>query len=322
MPTLKSVHVDRLLDSIVVATKQSLTEFVADKLFPFLPAEKESDKFGRYAPGTYLRRPTANPAGIIRQLGDTYPKANFAVTDDDFKCHQYGLELPLDDRTKRQADAAYDLENVPVELLTYHVMREREFRAKALATSTAVVTQNVTLAGVSQFDDVNSDPVSVIETGCEAILTATGMLPNIAMIPWQVWTEGIKHHPDLLDRLKYTFGQKKSVGPEGFFDIFSESFAPGAELVVPKVIYDSSKEGAAATSNGFLWPKDILLAYVDPTPVKERVTFGYTFENERLHASRRRDDSKDSDVSRVTEIVGEKVIENTCAYLIKDATSA
>lgn len=200
MPASNTVHVDRLLTAIVVAYKQDRSEFIADLVFPLLDAEKESDKYGKYDIATFFRRPSAK--GILRAPGAPYPKADFKLTSDDFKCEEYGLEFALDDRTRKNADAAYDVENVPVEMLTLNVLREREIRVKDIVTDTTKLTQNVTLAGANQWNDAASVPVTNIETASQTILEATGMLPNLAIFPWQVWRY-LKHHSQLLERIKY-----------------------------------------------------------------------------------------------------------------------
>lgn len=319
MPAVAKVHVDKLLDAIVIATKQELSEFIADQIFPEVSVDKESDKFGKYDVSTFLRRPTARAGGILRKPSSKFPRADFDTSTDDYQCEEYGLEHAMDDRVKDNADAAYMIESVPGELLTYHVAREREIRVKDTVTDTAKITQNTTLSGTSQWNDVGSNIVKHFEDASETILKATGRLPNLAVIPWQVW-RFVKHHPKLLERIQYKDSQKPTVGPQGFFDIFAESFAPDSKILVPKSILDSSKEGQTA-SLGYLWPKDVLVAYVDPAPVKGKPTFGYTMTKQRTMGQRYRDEEITSDVSRVSEILVEKVVEKNCAYLIKSAVS-
>lgn len=44
-PTQGNVHVDAILTNISVAFMQDQTQFGADRVFPIVPVQKQSDKF-------------------------------------------------------------------------------------------------------------------------------------------------------------------------------------------------------------------------------------------------------------------------------------
>lgn len=315
MPAAQSVHVDRLLTAIVIAYMQSADEFIAPQVFPIIPVEKEHDAFGKYDKSVFFRRPTVR--GIMRAPGAKYVKADFKLTTDNFQAQEYGLEFAMDSRTQALGDPAFDLVNTPTQMLTMHVLREREIRVKNIVTDTTKVTSNVTLAGSSQWSDTGSNPTGDVETGCRSVLVNFGVLPNLAVFPFEVWQK-FKYHPDVLAKIQYKPNQPVMLSPAGFFDIFAGSFAPGAKLLIPIVIYDTSVEGQTFSS-AFLWGKDVLIAYVNPSAPKEAPAFGNLLMQTPPEAVRYRDESINSDVTRVREIVAEKLVDNLGGYLIKAA---
>lgn len=321
MPQISKVHKDRLLSNIVVAYKQGLEEFKADKLMPVLGVDKLSDLFGRFDIANFFRRPSKR--GIRRAPNSPFLRADFTMADDSFKCEEFGLEHAMDDTIRRAADDVWGIDSVPVELLTYHVLREREIRVRDIVQDTTKLTKNVTLSGTSQLSDyTNSDPVGRIETAAESVWTNTGKLPNVFFTSRAVWKQ-LKHHTKLIDRLKYRAMKQfenGAIDPASFLDIFLGSFDPKAEVVITQGLNDTSAEGGTSAL-AELWGKHIIIAYVDPTPVKERPTLGYTMAAEEIGAFKYRDESVKSDVTRVGEICVEKLVEEKCGYLIKDAVA-
>ena len=54
-PTQSQVHVDAILTNISVAYLQRAENFIADKVFPVVPVDKQSDKFFTYDKNDWLR---------------------------------------------------------------------------------------------------------------------------------------------------------------------------------------------------------------------------------------------------------------------------
>ena len=54
-PTLGSVHVNRPLTNISQAYIQDSADFVADKIFPVVPVQKQSDRYFVYTKGDWFR---------------------------------------------------------------------------------------------------------------------------------------------------------------------------------------------------------------------------------------------------------------------------
>ena len=47
-PTISSVHTNRPLTNISIAWRQAATDFVADRVFPIIPVQKQSDLYYVY----------------------------------------------------------------------------------------------------------------------------------------------------------------------------------------------------------------------------------------------------------------------------------
>lgn len=317
MPASRLVHIDRLNTAIAVSYRNQLTSYIGDEISPRIKVPNKSDSYSKWPIDTWFRRPSTT--GIKRAPGAPFKRRDFDVGTGNYKTEQFGIEFPLDDSIKTNADAAFRMEQVPVEILTEDVVREREIRLAALLGSTANLTQNITLAGASQWNDVNSNIVKHIEDACDTIFSAIGRAPNLVSFPRQVW-RSVKHHPDLLDRIKYKDRKEPTVSRANIEEIFSDSFDPATKILIPKAIYDSSAEGQSSTLTP-IWGKDVLIAYIAPSPTLEQPSLTNTLEFMGITTVRYREEKIDSDVFRVMEDVQEALVDARCGYLIKSATA-
>ncbi len=84
----------------------------------------------------------------------------------------------------------------------------------------------------------------------------------------------LKHHPDILDRIKYTANltvPANMVGPQTLAGLFGVD-----RILVAKAIRNTAVENAT-DAYGFFHGKNALLMYVSPRPSLLEATAGYTF---------------------------------------------
>jgi hypothetical protein len=263
--------------------------------------------------------PPPEPGGIKRAPGTPFKRRDYDVGTDNYKTEQFGVEHPLDDSTKETPTRPSASSRSPSSCSPRTCVREREIRLAAQLTSTANLTQNITLAGASQWSDPNSNIVKHVEDACDTIFSAIGRAPNFWSLPRQVW-RSVKHHPDLLDRIKYKDRTDPTVSRANLEEIFSDSFDPATSIVVPKAIYDTSAEGQTSVLTP-IWGKDVIIAYIAPTPTIETPSLATTLEFMGLTTVRYREEKITSDVFRVMEDVAEKLVDARCGYLIKSAVA-
>jgi hypothetical protein len=313
-----SVHVDKVLTNISVAWPNE--GLVGSVLFPPVPIQKQSDRyyiFGResWSPHDDLRAPgtIANEIPGLKLSTDTY------------YAQEHSLQIPVTDEERLNVDSPMAPDRDATELVTSKVMLGREIAQKTMVTTTTNYASGntVTLSGTTQFSDyANSDPIGVFRTGMQAVHAKAFLEPNVAVIPYQVW-QIMQDHPDFIERIKYS--ERAIVRGE----LLGAIIAPGLRIVVPGVGYNTAADGQAV-SLGYLWGKDIVLAYVPPRAGLRVPSSFYEFVWNGQVVERWREEPRRSDLIRVRRAYDLKIVAQgegadlgkvITAYLIKNAVA-
>lgn len=307
MPLITSVKFDQLLTNISVQFASAPDGYLADRVLPPVPVQKESAAYWVYDKS---RMDTPDSKRAPRS---EYNRVDWSPSTDTYLAEQYGLEGEIDDEERTNAAAPLDLDVDTTEIVTDMVLNNREKRVSDLVLSTSNVSQNTTLAGASQWSDPNSDPLGDITTGRTTIYTgAPGYTPNKLLLGYQVF-ERLKLHPDIKEIVKYT--ERAIITASILAAVFEVD-----EVLIGKVIRRSSKEGAADAFTD-IWGKDALLFYSESRPTLKRASFGYQMRQNDLRVFRYREDKRDTDVIRVGEKQDEKLVAEKLGYLIKAAVA-
>lgn len=312
------VHRDRILTNISLGFPNN--GLVGDVLFPTVRVRKQSDlyyEFGRehWLPEDEQRAP-GTPAIEIPGL---------EVSTNPYFAKEYALAIPVADEERENADSPLDPDRDGTELITNKLMlrREQRIQAKVTATANYASSHSTTLSGTSQWDDyVNSDPIGDVKTGIRQIHSSLFMEPTVAIFPYEVMTQ-LEDHPDFIERIKYS--QLGILTAELIAALFGLP-----KIVVPGVGYNSGVPGGTE-SLGYLWGKDVILAWVS-SPGLKKPNFGYEFvwrfpNGKVQQVERWREDSRVADMIRVRRRYDLKFIsvdssgDTNAGYLIKDAVS-
>ena len=197
MPAAKDVYVDPLLTNLSVAYRNE--EFIADQIFPRIDVDKKSGFYFTFNKEN-LRKSDSRRTGYARAN-----RVDNALTKTPYgPLVEHSLEHFIEDDVIEQYDDPFDPRRNATNLLTEKLAIENEDDLATSLANTSVVTQNATLSGTAQWSDyTNSNPFQNIQTGLNAIQGNALKKANVAFMGYEVWAQ-IKHHPDLLDRIKYT----------------------------------------------------------------------------------------------------------------------
>jgi hypothetical protein len=296
-----NVHVDQILTNISVAWPNN--GLVGERLFPVVPVSKQSDKyyiFGRE--GWVVENDYRAPGTEANEI------TGLALSTDTYYATEHSLQAPVTDEERWNADSPLSPDRDATELVTSKVWLAREKAMKDLATTAAnyASTNTVTLSGTSQWNDyVNSDPISNIRTGKSAIHSRIFMEPNTAVMPYQVMTI-LEDHPDFIERIKYS--------ERGIVTSDLVGAVVGIEnIIVPGSGIATSALGQPITV-GYLWGKDVLLAWVPPRPGLKIPAFGYEFGwrgnpgGQLQYVDRWREEKRKSDLVRVCRYYDVKLV--------------
>lgn len=305
MPLVSQVKFDPLLTTVSIQYQPAPDGYLADLVLPPVPVARESASFWVYDKSRF------DVPDSKRSPRSNYNRVDWNATTDNYLTQQYGLEGEIDDQERKNAAAPLDLDVDTTEIVTDMVLNNREKRVVDLVMSTATVTQNVTLAGTSQWSDLdNSDPLNDLKTARQAIFQATGYRPNRMVIGYQTM-EALKLHPSIMEIIKYT--ERAIVTPQLLAAVFEVD-----EVLVGGVLRRTSKAGQTDVLTD-VWGKSVLIYYAEKSPSLKRASFGYQLREEDLRVFRYREDKRDVDVIRVSEKQAEKIIAAQLGYLIVNA---
>ena len=300
MPELENVHTDAILTNISIMYRNAA--YVGTQLMPIVPVKKRSDiyyiydsKADRFRIPKTLRAPKTESRTV-----------DWKVTEGTYSCDEHALNDLIDDIERDNEDKPLNLEVDTVEFLTDIIQLSLEMRTKT------VVEANLSANAPSVVweEYTNSNPISEIETGKAAIHAVIFKHPNVLLLGQSVY-DVLKHHPDILDRIKYV--QKGVVTAELLASVFEVE-----KVIIGAAGYNTAKEGKAA-SYSYLWGKNAILAYVEPRPGIKKFSLGYTFQSQKFQTRRARIEVKHSDWFEVGEIEIEKIVAAACGYRISPA---
>lgn len=270
-PTQSQVHVDAILTNISVAYLQRAENFIADKVFPVVPVDKQSDKYFVYDKNDWLRDEAQVRADGTESVGSGYN-----ITTATYYADVYAIHKDIGDQTRANADAPINVDREAAEFVTHRLLTRREIQfvndfmtTSKWATDVTGVAASPTTGQTIQWSDyTNSDPIEDIERGKAGILSVTGLEANTLVLGYDVF-RALKNHPDLVDRIKYTSSQTITE------DMLARMFDID-RVLVSKSIKATNKEGATGAYS-FTTGKTALLAHVAPNPGILTPSAGYTF---------------------------------------------
>jgi hypothetical protein len=264
-PTPSDVHIDAILTNISIAYIQDQNNFIANRVFPSIPVEKQSDRYFKYTKGDWFRDEAQLRAPATESVGSGY-----TLSTDTYNTLVYAFHKDVDDQVRANADTPLNPDRDATTFVTQRMLLRQELDWTSSYFTTSVWdTDVVGNTDFTRWDDYTaSDPIEDIETGKSTILTNTGFMPNVLVLGYDVFRQ-LRHHPDIVDRIKYTSSEVPAEG------ILSRLFGVD-RVLVSRAIRNSGAEGAA-NSFAQIHGKNAALYYVAPSPGILTPSAGYQF---------------------------------------------
>ncbi|QDB70587.1 capsid related protein [Pseudomonas phage RSP] len=272
-PTPGDVHVNRPLSNVSVAYIQSAEGFVADRVFPNIPSDSQSDLYYRYNTADFNRDEMQERAPGTESAG-----GGFEVATDPFFCRVHAFHHDIPDQRRANTDTQMAPDREATEFVTMKglIKRESQFANKFLKTG--VWSRDVSGAAaagadeVVYWDDDNSDPIKDIRREATRQHQLTGIRPNTLCLG-QVVLDALLDHPDIIDRLKY--GQTPGAAADvSLTDLAALFKVP--RIFVMSAVRNDAPEGKPA-NNVFIGGKNALLCHSATSPGLMTPSAGYTF---------------------------------------------
>lgn len=273
-PTPGDVHVAAALTDIAVAYMQDESVYIADKIFPVVPVNHQTDLYYVWSKADFFRDEAQLRADATESAG-----TGMNLNTQTYSAKVWALHQDLGAQVRANADPSVDLDMASTKMLMQKMLirRDRVFVSKYLTTGiwgtdvTGVAVGPAAGQTVQWNDAANSDPFADIALGQTVILQNTGQEANVLVLSWPVY-QALRMHPLVIDRIKYTspaFAGK--ITPQ----ILAEAFDV-EQILVSKAIYNTAAEGQAANMS-FVMGKSALLANRPSAPGLMVPASGYTF---------------------------------------------
>jgi hypothetical protein len=266
-PTLSQVHVNVPLTNMSVAYRQDATSYVATRVFPIVPSDKQSNVYYKYTKDDWFRDEATKRAPGVESSGSGYNLTNTSS----FTCDVFALHKDIPDQVRNNSDAMLNPDRDATLWLTSRMLLRLEKQWAADYFTTSKWLTDTTVA--AKWDDfANSDPIGDVRTGIITIQKRTGMKPNKLVLGAEVFIKLIDH-PDIVARLSggATASQMALVNENILARIFGVD-----EVLVCGAIENTAAEGATGTYS-FVQGKSALLVYTAPNPGLMTPSGGYTF---------------------------------------------
>jgi len=257
MPLLtpSSVHIDQPLTNLTTAYVQSQENFIADKVFPIVGVDKQSDKYYQYD------RAHMNRTGDVKKLAPRteVERIGMTVSNDSYFADVYGLGMDFDEQTLANEDTALDIRSAGAQTLSMRLMIHREKQFATNFFSAGVWTSQDLQSGrsITEWDVANSTPIKNVTDASRTIqLQSGGFRPNTLVVGREVH-DALVNNSDILARLNggATVTNTALVTKAKLAEIFEVE-----NYYVMEAVQNDTAEGATE-SNSFIGGKHAMLCY-------------------------------------------------------------
>lgn len=273
-PVVTDVHVNQPLTNISVAYIQSADNFIADKVFPIIPVEKQSDVYYQYAKEDWFRIFAEKRAPGTESAGGGYRVSPAPP----YYCDVYAFHKDIDHITRANYDAPLNADTDATKFVTNQALLLREsvfvknyFKDGVWGsdlTGEAYNESGQSESGFAFWNDPKGDPVKEIKKQIIRVAETTGYKPNTLVVSPYVMLE-LSEHPLIAERVKYT--QTASITNQMLAGLF------GVERVLePFATSVTAPEGDAA-NYAMMYGKHALLCYTPSSPGLYQPAAGYIF---------------------------------------------
>lgn len=271
MPLLSpsSVHIDQPLTNLTLAYVQSQDAFIADKVFPVLGVDKQSDKYYKYD------RAEMNRTGNVKALAPRteVERIGMAISNDSYFADVYGLGMDFDEQTLANEDAALDIRSAGAQTLVGQLLVHREKQFADTFFKDGVWGTDKTLT--TKWDATGSTPIqNVTDAAREIQLASGGFRPNTMVVGRKVH-DTLINHADILKRIGLEAGGSTANPALATRAMLARIFEV-ENYYVMEAVQNDRNEGASET-NTFIGGLHAMLCYTPASAGVMTPAAGMTF---------------------------------------------
>lgn len=328
-PTQSDLHVNTPLTNISVAYLQDQDIYMADRVFPRVPVNKQSDLYWKYHKSEWRRTDVERRAPSTES-----PGVGWNVETEQYFAHVYAVHKDIDDQLRANADSNFNLDRDATRFVTDQLLLKRDidwattyFSAGVWDNEETGVASSPTSGQFQQWDQTGSDPIGDVTSAVIAMRESTGKAPNVmVMNPYVL--HALRQHDDILDRIKYT---QRGIVTE---DLLASLFGVSRILITWATQntgdrFQDPSDSDTNASYSFINARHAALFYANESPSLMTPSAGYVFTwngymggNERgIRIKRFRQENIASDRIEGEMTYDMKVVSPDCGYFFEDAVA-
>lgn len=271
-PTQSDLHVNAPLTNVSIAYAVDASMFIADKVFPRVPVSKQSDLFWKYTKSDWRRTDVQRRAPGTESAG-----IGWKQDTGQYFAHVYAVHKDIDDQIRANADSVWNLDKDATKFVTNQLLLRRDLDwARAYFQEGVWGTDIAGSDDFDMWDDAASDVITQFDDLQTNFIRSAGQKANTLVLGARA-ISGLKNHPDLIDRIKYT--QRGVVTTDllaSFLDVervlvCHASYTDVAEMT------DGRAQDEKAEYDFIVDENSALLVYTPSSPSLMTPAAGYTF---------------------------------------------
>lgn len=254
-PAISDLHIDRYLSNLSIALIQSPDAFTGTYFGQPMRSKVQTNIISSWDRESFirdeakLRAPGAEPSLGKLNKGPDVP----------FNCQEYAFAEDVPDEQFKNIDDGIQFREALNQYITHKVLLKLDILTALKLFIVGIWGTDIdqTDPGFTQWDAVGSTPFQDVTTASNTIHAVTGRNANSALMGREVFN-GIQHNAEMIERIRYV---KAGVLTE---DLIASLWGI-AKMKVAQAIKATNAEGAAATTQSYIFGKSILVAYQHPT---------------------------------------------------------
>ena len=262
------LHIDRAMTNLSVAYAQGADAFIADKVFPIIKVQKQSDVYFEYSKADFFADLAEERAKGTESAGGEY---NISIADP-YYCKVYAYHEMITGEDRANADQPINLDRDATEIITHKLLLKKETLWAEKYFKTGVWGTDIiggTTEGFIKFDNDTSDPIKYIKALRRNMKEQTALEPNTIVMAPAVF-DALCEHGDIIDRIKYT--QKGIVTADLIAALFGVD-----KIYVASAVKNKGPLGSQTADMNFIMGKNLLLCHTNKAPGIKKASAGYTF---------------------------------------------
>jgi len=308
-----------IVDKLLTDASQAIINenMIATQILTPAPVMQTTGKIGKLGNG-HLRL----LSNIQHSGKGSYPMIETITRDSDtYDIEMRGLQDKILRQEYRNVEQPFDVElETALGLFSLLEIAEEKSLSDALG-DTSIITQNVTLSGNSQYNNLEnaaSTPLQDSRTAHATIRSKIGRKANIAIMSGNVF-DSLLYHNGILDKLGFRSNRAGSLSKEELARALDVE-----EVLVGDGVYNAAKKGQSDDIKS-IWANNLIFAHRAKSKAKYQKTLGYRVtligDEKRVVQKWAENTPRGSVGISADDSYDNLLTDVTCAYLIKNAVA-